>query len=359
MPIRGKLGAPRTTTPRARRGMTRADKSAATRRKLIAAATQIVGLEGYANASVAKITTRARVAQGTFYNYFASQQDLFDQLLPEVGQQLLDYIRKRLGGCKDGLEREQIGFQAFFEFLHRTPEFYRILNEAETSSPKAFRDHMDNMTQGYLRSLRRSKQEGELGGYSEEELDVIVCILLAARNYISYHYIYRDGSNDPLPAWALKTYLKFITGGFTFGEVNARSRRQRLPASNAGSRISAPPRMESVSADNSSATLKAQISEAHRDLSGAVRRGIVLELIETAAMAVASGGGKRFPKLLNLTVGLLATTRAKTLVAAARCDQRADGVAHVSVRVTEDRRDGSVMATAQLLFAINGRAEQT
>lgn len=345
--------------PRPRRGMTRADKSAATRRKLIAAATQIVGLEGYANASVAKITARARVAQGTFYNYFASQQDLFDQLLPEVGQQLLDYIRKRLGGCKDGLEREQIGFQAFFEFLHRTPEFYRILNEAETSSPKAFRDHMDNMTQGYLRSLRRSKQEGELGGYSEEELDVIVCILLAARNYISYHYIYRDGSNDPLPAWVLKTYLKFITGGFTFGEVNARSRRQRLPASNAGSRISAPPpRMELVSADDSSATLKARISEAHRDLSGAVRRGIVLELIETAAMAVASGGGKRFPKLLNLTVGLLATTRAKTLVAAARCDQRADGVAHVSVRVTEDRRDGSVMATAQLLFAINGRAEQ-
>jgi hypothetical protein len=90
-----------------------------------------------------------------------------------------------------------------------------------------------------------------------------------------------------------------------------------------------------------------------------VRRGIVLELIETAAAAVASRGGKRFQKLLNLTVGLLATTRAQTLVAAARCDQRADGVAHVSVRVTEDRRDGSVMATAQLLFVINGRTDQT
>ncbi len=344
--------------PRRRGGMTRADKSAATHRKLIAAATQIVGLEGYANASVAKITARSRVAQGTFYNYFASQQDLFDQLLPEVGQQLLDYIRKRLGGCKDGLEREQIGFQAFFEFLHQTPEFYRILNEAETFSPKAFRHHMDNMTQGYLRSLRRRKQEGELGSYSEEELDVIVCILLAARNYISYHFIYREGSNDPLPAWIVKTYLKFITGGFTFGDVNDRSRRQRLRASNAGS-IAAPPRIESISADDSSALLKAWISEAHRDLSGAVRRGIVLELIETAAAASAGRGGKRFPKLLNLTVGLLATTRAKTLVASACCDQRAEGVAHVSVRVTENRRDGSVMATAQLLFAINPRGDQT
>ena len=38
--------------------ISRADKSVATRRKLIAAATQIVGLEGYADASVAKITSR-------------------------------------------------------------------------------------------------------------------------------------------------------------------------------------------------------------------------------------------------------------------------------------------------------------
>jgi hypothetical protein len=104
--------------------------------------------------------------------------------------------------------------------------------------------------------LRRSKQEGELGGYSEEELDVFVCILLAARNYISYHYIYREGSNDPLPAWVLKTYLKFITGGFTFGDANSRSRRQRLLASNAESRSAAPPRMETISADDSSAILQ-------------------------------------------------------------------------------------------------------
>lgn len=30
-------------------------------------------------------------AQGTFYNYFASQQDLFDYLLPELGGELLDF----------------------------------------------------------------------------------------------------------------------------------------------------------------------------------------------------------------------------------------------------------------------------
>ena len=40
----------------------------------------IVGELGYAGASVALITARADVAQGTFYNYFESRQDLLDQL---------------------------------------------------------------------------------------------------------------------------------------------------------------------------------------------------------------------------------------------------------------------------------------
>src|SRR5262245_5670709 len=102
----------RITKPR----MRRADKLQETRRRLIDAAAKVVGAEGYANASVAKITTLANVAQGTFYNYFASQQDLFDHLLPELGGELLDFIRERVSGITDSIEREEVGFGAFFEF---------------------------------------------------------------------------------------------------------------------------------------------------------------------------------------------------------------------------------------------------
>ena len=90
----------------------RADRALETRRKLIDAAAKVVGEEGYANASVAKITALAEIAQGTFYNYFASQQDLFDHLLPELGGELLESIRKRISGEKDSLRREELGFHA-------------------------------------------------------------------------------------------------------------------------------------------------------------------------------------------------------------------------------------------------------
>ena len=66
---------------------------------------KVVGAEGYAHASVAKVTALAEIAQGTFYNYFASQQDLFDQLLPELGTELLDFIRTRIAGESDSFTK--------------------------------------------------------------------------------------------------------------------------------------------------------------------------------------------------------------------------------------------------------------
>jgi AcrR family transcriptional regulator len=333
--------------------LSRADKSAATRRKLISAATQIVGLEGYANASVSKITARARVAQGTFYNYFDSQQDLFDHLLPELGQQLLDYIGNRLAGQNESLTREQIGFQAFFDFLNQTPEFYRVLNEAEMFSPKAFRDHMDNMTKGYVRSLRRSQKKGALKGFSEKELEVIVCILLSARNYISYHFIYRDRANDHLPSWVVQTYMKFIIGGVNFGmsnpQLSPRQRSRALHAEKADA--AAPAKIETVRADASTAELKMRISDVHLASNGAIKHPLLLELMEAAAAPVAGMGAMRAPKLINLTVSLLLPTRAKLLVASSHCDRRGDGVALVSVRIAEGGRGGKTVATGQLVFA--------
>ena len=49
----------------------------------------MVGRLGYAEASVARITELADVAQGTFYNHFESRQELLDQLLPAIGRQMV------------------------------------------------------------------------------------------------------------------------------------------------------------------------------------------------------------------------------------------------------------------------------
>jgi len=188
---------------------TRAEKAAQTRARLFQAATEIVGECGYADTSIAKITGRADVALGTFYNYFQSRQDILDQLLPSMGQDLITFIRARLGSIEEPTARERARLEAFFDFLVERPSFYRILNEAETFAPRGFEVHMDNM----VRSYRPVMQTETRSSSSQDYLDARATILLAARNYLAMRYSYHDGEVRRPPEDVIDAYMDLVTKG--------------------------------------------------------------------------------------------------------------------------------------------------
>ncbi len=209
----------RSARPAKKKPQTRAERSERTRDALFRAAAEVVGEVGYADASIAKITERAEVAQGTFYNYFESRQDLFDQLLPTLGQEMLEYIKERLDPDATGAEREIQRIKAYFQYLEEFPEFYRILYEAETLAPKAHHKHMEVIAGGYTRSLQRSWAKGEMPGFDKRELEIIAYVLLAARGYIGMRYR-EDGNGIRIPKWVVNTYAKLIRQGLFAGEEN-------------------------------------------------------------------------------------------------------------------------------------------
>src|SRR5437762_12526779 len=121
--------APETSSGKATK-LNRVERNAWTKQKIFEAATKVVGKYGYAEASVARITEQAGVAQGTFYNHFVNRQELLDQLLPKIGIDMVRFIRDRTGtghAARQEIER----FSAFFDFIREVPEFLRILNEAQ------------------------------------------------------------------------------------------------------------------------------------------------------------------------------------------------------------------------------------
>src|ERR1700730_18291290 len=128
------------------------ERNAWTKQKIFDAATKVVGKYGYAEASVARITEQAGVAQGTFYNHFENRQELLDQLLPKIGLDMVRFIRARTGTA--GAARQEIErFSAFFDFIRQVPEFLRILNEAELFAPHGYQKHFDNISTAYVRIL--------------------------------------------------------------------------------------------------------------------------------------------------------------------------------------------------------------
>jgi len=195
-----------------RRG-SRLEKSELLRDALLQAAAAVVGEVGYANASIALITAKVGVAQGTFYNYFDSRQDILDKLLPTLGEKMLAHIKQCARGGRNYTEIEERVFRGFFSFLEKTPHFSRILNEAESFAPVGHKQHFKNVSRKYLHLFHRSKLEGEFPNYGEDELEVVVFILLAARSYLALRYVDGTGQKNTLPEWVAKTYMKFVRYG--------------------------------------------------------------------------------------------------------------------------------------------------
>jgi len=164
---------------------TRADKRARTRSALLQAAIDIVGQEGYGAATVARITAQAKVANGTFYNYFHNQQEIFDQLLPFLRETLIAHIKAQVPESSRGLARERARFLAYFDFCRKNPAFLRVYNEAEVFAPAAYRHHIVTVYEGYLHALKRSAARGDIRDYPEEELAPVVFMLMGIRSYMT------------------------------------------------------------------------------------------------------------------------------------------------------------------------------
>lgn len=191
----------------------RAQQTEETYKRLFDAAARVVGAQGYAAASISQITQEAGVAQGTFYNYFDSRQDLLDQLLPALGQELHEFIRERIRGSRSAIQREERQIRAFFDFLMVRPEFYRILHEAEMYAPEGYRQHFRNTERIFVVGLEGDLRRGEIKDLEPKELEVAAYIMMAARDYLMIRYGRTDSQVKEIPEWVIRAYMKVVTDG--------------------------------------------------------------------------------------------------------------------------------------------------
>jgi len=134
----------------------------ATRRAILDAAEEVIGRQGFNDASITEITRSASVASGTFYLYFRSKEEVFEELVIDMGRSLRRALSTTAEGARTRLDAEKAGLRAFLAFVIAHPSLYRIVREALFVAPDAYRAYFQSFAEGYRTALADARAKGEI-----------------------------------------------------------------------------------------------------------------------------------------------------------------------------------------------------
>ena len=115
-----------------------------------------------ARMSIADITRGAETALGTFYIYFASKEDIFRELVLEMGSLTRAAVTRAVAGAPDRLEAEKAGLRAFLQFAAERPSLYRIVEEARFADPEAYKAYFTGFAEAYAAQLTEAAARGQI-----------------------------------------------------------------------------------------------------------------------------------------------------------------------------------------------------
>ena len=164
-------------------------RGAATREKLLLAARHVFETQGYVSSSVAQISERAGVSQGTYYQYFRDRSDIMATLISEHVANLLENPERswRVRDGRQGLRRMMLAYVS--DYAQRAP-FFRVWEEVSHIDPR-----LAEVRRGWTRllessietELRRGAAEGLLADLDEAAVTSRALTAMADRFcYLSY-----------------------------------------------------------------------------------------------------------------------------------------------------------------------------
>jgi AcrR family transcriptional regulator len=191
-----------------------------TRARLLKAAEQVFAQLGYHEASIVKITDAAGVAQGTFYLYFSSKLEVFDELVDDLNRRVRHAMSEGAAAGRDRIESERLGFEAFFRFTAEHPALYRIIRQAEFVSPAALRRHYTRIVEGYTEGLRHASAAGQIA----EDIDPVVAAwaLMGIGELVGMRWVLWDEA-AAVPPPVFDEVMRFVQRGLGAQDISGES----------------------------------------------------------------------------------------------------------------------------------------
>ena len=184
------------TTPETPTRGTRLPRSAR-RSQLLGAAQEVFVAQGYHSAAMDDIAERAGVSKPVLYQHFPSKLDLYLALLDQHSGELLDAVQRALSSTKDNKTRVAAVIAAYFEFVDRDGEPFRLVFESDLANVASVRERVDAVTRACAQAIAEVIRED--AGLPSEEAELLA-VALAGMSQVSARYWITQGRRIPREA---------------------------------------------------------------------------------------------------------------------------------------------------------------
>ncbi len=180
---------------------------AARRAQLLGAAQQVFVAQGYHSAAMDQIAELAGVSKPVLYQHFPGKLELYLALLDQHSAELLDAVRTALASTTDNKQRVAATIAAYFEFVDRDGEPFRLVFESDLTNDGAVRERVDAVTRTCGAAIAEVIQEDTGLPAAEAQL---LGVAMAGMAHVTARYWITSGR--PIPreaAYALIAQLSW------------------------------------------------------------------------------------------------------------------------------------------------------
>lgn len=161
---------------------------------------------GFANAKVSEITAEAGVAQGSFYNYFESKEDIFAELIADVISEVLALTAHGAVG-QTVFERVRLTIDRYIDAYWPIAGALAALDEAAAMYPR-FQELASDNRALFVARAERGIRRLQLAGEADAAMDAHVAagaLVAMTHNYIATLWLVSEDMRRDLVVRTLAT----------------------------------------------------------------------------------------------------------------------------------------------------------
>lgn len=174
-------------------------RKAVRRSEILAAAREVFSAKAFDAASISEIAARADCVEGTIYTYFRSKRELFDAVLEEFYDRLLEDIGPRFEAIGDTGERLAFLVARHLQIPVDDPGMGRIIVREARMEPAYFGSKLHVLNRRYSRFLLRTLEDGIARGELRADLDLALArdMLFGGISHVIWSQMDRGRAFDP------------------------------------------------------------------------------------------------------------------------------------------------------------------